>query len=214
MYLAIFTFICILSVIIGKSSHGKKLQNIEMDLSFLIEYRNRFVELVNEYHVNRSLDNQLYTYLMEKSNKTELLLGQTGRVHYMPPFTNYTIPDYPIVLNTIPKFKTGALLDFDISSSDDVLLRKIGILKEGQESLNNDDNLKTWFQIGSKAILSLPLSLLNFFGIISTNTLKSFTASSIFKVINGFVWLLALLGTLITITTGWDAFKKIIQSIL
>ena len=214
MYLAIFTFMCILSVIIGKSSQNKKLQNIEKDLNFLTDYRNKFVEMTNKYYENKSLDNQLYTYLIEKSNKTELLLGQSGRVHYMPPFVNYTIPDYPIVLNTIPKFKTGALQNFDISSSDNALVRKIGILKERQESLINTDNLKTWFQIGSQAILSFPISLLSFFGIVTTNTLQSITASTIFKVINGIVWLLAFLGTIITIFTGWDAFKKIIQSML
>ena len=172
---------CIFSFIIGKSSQNKKLENIEKDLNFLTEYRNKFVEMTNKFYENKSLDNQLYTYLIEKSNKTELLLGQSGRVHYMPPFVNYTIPDYPIVLNTIPKFKTGTLQDFDISSSDNALVRKIGILKERQDFLNNADNLKTWFQIGSQTILSFPLSLLSFFGIVTTKKLQIITASSILK---------------------------------
>jgi hypothetical protein len=210
MYLAIFTFMCILSVIIGKSSQNKKLQNIEKDLNFLTDYRNKFVEMANNYYENKSFDNNLYHELIENSNKAQRLLGATGIITYKPPYSNLMYSNYPIALNTIPMFKTGKIEIFDITSTDDTFLRKIGILKERQESLNNADNLKTWFQIGSQAVLSFPLSLLSFFGIVTTNKLEIITTSSLFKIINGIVWLLALLSTIITIFTGWDAFKNIL----
>lgn len=204
----------ILSVIIGKARQSKNILTVEKELIFLIDYRNMFIDLANKFYKSNLLDNNLYNELIENSNKAQRLLGTTGIITYKPPYSNLMYSNYPIAINTIPMFKTGNIDVFDITSTDDTFLRKIGILKERQESLSNSNNLKTWFQLGSQAVLSFPLSLLSFFGIITSNTLHSFTSSAFFKFINGIVWLLAFLGTIITIFTGWAAFKNIIKSIL
>lgn len=213
MYIFIFIFLFLLAILLGKYTHLEKIRDLENKLNFLSDYRNKFVDMANEFINNDNLNKELYYELIENSNKAQRLLGETGSVTYKAPFSNLIHYNYKIVLNTIPQFKTGNIDHFEITSADDSLVRQCGILKEILQSLVSENNINMWFQIGSREILYFPLRLLSFTGILSFSKLENITTSNMFKVINGIVWLLALLGTVITIFTGWEPLIKILDSL-
>lgn len=51
-----------------------------------------------------------------------------GVMTFKPAFQNYVINNYPLIINTIPKFSDGTIESFEIKSVDNSLLRYIGSL--------------------------------------------------------------------------------------
>jgi len=197
------------AIFLGWRSHKKNINSIEEKINFLYNYQNKFIAMATSY-ANNKFDEQIYIYLTENSNKVQIVLGQTGRIYYKPPFSAFAYDNYPIVLNTIPQFRARTIENFDISSSDDTMIRKIGILKESKDYFISQDTITHWFQLGSQMILALPIKVLEFFGILPHRCYNTITSSKIFKVINGIIWFLGLLSAVITIFTGWDAFIRIL----
>ncbi|MCB0647477.1 MAG: hypothetical protein KDC49_12500 [Saprospiraceae bacterium] len=208
--LIILGSLLILASIIGRTKYKKKITKQEKDLLFIEDYRNKFVLLSNEYLKSSTVNNLIFNELNEKSNKAQVVLGVKGYVQYQAPFSFQLIQNYPIIINTIPKFRTGNIEKFDINSCDSILGSKIGIIKDRISTLKEDDNLKNWFQTGSAWILSIPLEILNFTGVLKTEKLEFIRNSTVFQIFNGFVWMIGLISAIITIFLGWNEFTDIL----
>ena len=144
------------------------------------EYRNKFIEFANKYFENYdrwsgsgNFDGELYVWLTKNVSKIQSNVGHFGIMDYIAPFQTYSISNYQIIINTIPKFREGKIENFDVNSVDDCLLRYIGYIEE--QSNGNIKNLKNpiiWFRIGFQEIISIPLFVLNWFGIFSKHRVK------------------------------------------
>jgi hypothetical protein len=191
--------------------------------NFICEYRDKFMEFANKYFENYdrfykthgSFNGDLYTWLTKNVNKAQDLLGHTGRMEYIAAFRLYRISNYQIVINTLPKFRDGSIESFDVNSTDDCLLRYLGQLDEAfEKSKKALKNPIIWFKIGIQEILSIPLFILNWFGIFSNRTVNRIIGGTLYKIITGIIALVTLISSLVTIIVGKEQTIEFLKKLL
>jgi hypothetical protein len=205
-------------LVIGFTKAYGRYSRTKRRIKFSHEYREKFIELANKYfktyerfRESGNLDQQLYIWLTLNVSKIQNQLGGFGRLSIQPPFQNYIIHDYQVIANTLPKFKEGIVESQEANMVDDCLLRYIGHLNgNNQENLSSLKNPVIWFREGFKEILSVPISILNWFGILSKRTVDNIKESLIFKVISGLIALITILSGLVTIIVGYDQTMEFI----
>jgi hypothetical protein len=188
---------------------------------FASEYRNKFIDFTNKYFKNYdrwnqsgNLDGELYVWLTKNVSKIQNSVGQFGIMDYLAPFQTYQISNYQIIINTIPKFRDGQVKDFDVNSVDDCLLRYIGYLEEhNKETQKNLRNPIIWFRIGFQEIISIPLFILNWFGIFSKSRVNGIMGSTIYKIFTGIIALITLLSGIVTIIQGKEKTIELVNKI-
>jgi hypothetical protein len=161
------------------------------------------------------IDNEKYIWLTKNVNKMQEKLGGHGRMFYVAPFRTYQIPRYEIVINTLPKFKEGNIKDFDLNSVDDCLIRYIGVLEGVIDS--TDKKLKNpiiWFKEGFQELVTIPIYLLNWFGLISDKNVFKITSNLLYKIISGVGGLIAFVSSAVTIIQGKEAVIELMHKIL
>lgn len=191
-------------------------------IDFAGEYRNKFVGFANKYFQTYDrwsragdFDGELYVWLTMNVSKIQDYVGSFGVMSYKPAFQNYMFNNYQIIINTIPKFREGQVEKFDVGAVDDCLLRYIGYLEEySKDTLKNLRNPIVWFREGFREILSIPIFVLNWFGIISKRTVNSIKDSLIYKVISGLIALVTLVSGLVTIIVGYDQTIEFIKKLI
>lgn len=189
-------------------------------IALLNEFRNKFIQLANSVRFEHrfgnvdNIDSEIYIWLTLNATKIQRSIGRYGVVDYIAPFQMYKATNYQVIVNTLPKFRSNNLMYDDITMADDALLRGIGIFHEFHEKAERDSkNPIKWFQAGFKYILSLPFKLLTWFGLVSEEKIDSIIGSSIYKFISGLIGLIGFFSAIVTITTGWESFIKIVKSI-
>ena len=195
---------------------------VNKKIIFAGEYRSKFVTFSNRYFENYdrltrsgNFDGEQYVWLTMNVSKMQSNLGTFGVMDYIAPFQTYKVTNYQIVINTIPKFRDGSVKDFDINSVDDCLLRYIGYLEEySKDTLKNLRNPIVWFREGFREVLSIPIFILNWFGIISSRTVNSIKGSLIYKIISGLIALVTLLSGVVTIVVGYDQTFEFVNRLL
>lgn len=200
----------------------KRHSSIENNIAFAIEYHKRFVEFASKYYKNYNqmgssgdFDGTLYVWLLKNINKIQNCIGGFGEMIYQPAFRNYIIPDYPIILNTIPKFRTGQVERIDSNAVDDCLIRYIGHQEDyRKETIKYLRNPIIWFREGFREILSIPFIIFNLFGILSNRTVNSLKNSLIYKVVSGLFALVTLISGLVTIIMGYDQTIEFVNRLI
>ena len=208
--------------VIGFVQVFNRQKNVVNKLNFAGEYRKKFIEFVNKYFKNRDrwsrsgdLDGELYVWLTKNVSKIQNYVGSFGIMSYKPAYQNYIINHYQIITNTIPKFREGQVESFDVGSVDDCLLRYIGHLEEYQkETFRNLKNPIIWFREGFREILSIPIFILSWFGIISNRTLNTIKDSLIYKVLSGLIALITLVSGIVTIIVGYEQTLNFMNKVL
>ena len=185
-------------------------------LNFAIDYLNKFREFSKAYLDNNNFDSKLYEWLIFNSTKIQTQLGSYGVLAYRPPFANYMFENYQIIVNTLPKMRTGGVHNHDIMAVDDTLMRYIGMLGDIiNSSRKNLFNPFIWLRIGIQNILTLPLQIFYWLGILSHSVLIKIKDNIFIKIISAIIIIIiGLIGSIVTITLGWQQFTKIIQSII
>jgi hypothetical protein len=216
----IIGFVCIL--VVGFLQVFNNQKRLVKKLNFSDEYRNKFAEFSNKYFKDYDrwsqsgeFDGELYVWLTMNVNKMQEYLGTFGVVEYLAPFQTYKVSNYQVVINTLPLFRDGKVKSFDVNSVDDCLLRYIGFLDNIQnENFKNIKNPVIWFREGIREILSIPIFLLSWFGIISNRAVDSIKNSLLFKLVAGLISLVTFISGLVTIIVGKDLTLEFIQNLL
>jgi hypothetical protein len=191
------------------------LISVKKQLDFFEEFRDKFIQLANYYHENNSVNNELYYWLTKNSSKAQSELGINGLMDYRPAFSNYMYKNYQFVVNTLPKFRTGEIHGTDISAMDDMLVRFIGIIEEWHDArIKKIKNPFIWFRIGMQLILSIPIHILYWLGIIGTRSKNRLIYNVIFKIFVGITSLVTLLSGIVTIIVGKDKFIEFVQNLI
>lgn len=207
--------------VVGFVNVYKRHSRVVTKIDFAGEYRNKFVEFANKYfqtydRFSRSgdFDGELYVWLTMNVSKIQNYVGSFGVMSYKPAFQNYMFNNYQIIINTIPKFREGQVENLDVGAVDDCLLRYVGYLEEySKETLKNLRNPIVWFREGFREILSVPIFILSWFGIISNRTVNSIKDSLTYKVIAGFIALVTLVSGLVTIIVGFDSTMRFFSTL-
>ena len=172
---------------------------------FANEYREKFIEFVNEKTKSGTLNTELYHWLTKNSAKIQSQLGTFAVMDYKPPFANYFLRDYQLIINGIPKFRSGTENELDITSIDDSLVRYSGFIEDIlSENAANLKNPIIWFREGIKNVLSLPIYILYWFGIMQYRTVAAITSNLFFKILTGLAALIAVASGVVTIINGKD----------
>jgi hypothetical protein len=70
-----------------------------------------------------------------------------------------------------------------------------------------------WFKEGFQEIISLPIYLLNWFGILSDTTVSKVTTNVIFKILAGIAGLVTFISGIVTIIQGKDQTISFIRQL-
>lgn len=220
------TFLIVASIlfvfILGFVQTYNKHSRIVKKINFSDEYRNKFIEFANKYFKSydswsRSgkFDGEQYVWLTMNVSKIQDYVGSFGVMTYRPAFQNYMINQYQIIVNTIPKFREGQVESSEVGAVDDCLLRFIGYLEEIRlDALKNLKNPIVWFREGFRDILSIPIFILSWFGIISNRTVNYIKDSLIYRVFSGLIAMVTLISGVVTIIVGYDQTLKFVSKIL
>ena len=204
--ISFFAFILLTGFIVLR----KSFLHTRERLIFTSKYRNQFVEFANNFYKNYDrfdrrgeIDHEKYVWLTKNANKMQGILGQTGVMEYIGPFHQYKISNYNIVLNTIPKFRDKSIMEFDVNSVDDCLLRYIGIVEERtNERVKQLKNPFLWLKQGFKELFSLPIYIINWLGIIPDRVVGKITSNLIFNILVGIGALVTFVSGVVTIIQG------------
>lgn len=188
-------------------------------LNFLSEYRDNFIRVANSisftagFGTHGHIDHDLYHWLTMNASKAQREVGVFGVGEFVAPFQIYKIRNYQFIVNTLPKLRQGLIHHQEITAVDDILVRCIGYYAEIEQRLQrNYKNPVKWFQYGVRFVISVPIRLLEWFGIINDATFDSITANAAFKVLSGIIALISFFSSIVTIFTGWEPFKAIVRS--
>ena len=219
------TFIASISLVIlciwGFLTLIRHYNELKKKFNFLIEYRNKFVELANGYFEsydrlsnNGLLDDEIHTWLTINALKAQRYLGQLGISSYRPGFTNILFKKYQIIINTVVKFKNGSIHEYDAHSVDNSLLMYLGHLEDTIETSRKSlFNPILWFREGVIQVISVPLRLLNWFGVLDKQETNNFQNGLFFKILSGLIGIIAFVSSIITIILGAEDFQRIITRV-
>lgn len=175
---------------------------------------NYFYETYDKYERRGNIQSEKYTWLTKNANKMQILLDKTGIITYVDPSRNYSVPNYHLIINILPKFRQDSLHYNEVVMVEDSLIRYNGILEEWLElHLKELNNPFHWFKYGFKEFFGLPLYIINWFGIISDKTVTNITSNIIFKVLSGVGGLVTFISGIVTILQGKDQMFKFIELI-
>ncbi len=209
-------------LVIGFITILRKNKENESNLDFTYLYQNKFAEMSKKYlstfnklSFEGQIDNDLYVWLTKNVSRIHKILGVFGIMeYYSDPIARQRISNYHIIINTLPKFQNHNIQKFDINSTNDCLIRFCGEL-ENRITLNKKElkNPILWFRYGIQIILTSPLLLLNWFGIIGKKRVNEITENVVFKFVSGIVSLIGFLSGLVTIIAGYDEVVQFFNKI-
>lgn len=186
-------------------------------LNYVVEFRQRLEHLMG------SQDRNVYEWLTMNANRMQVHLGGGGIMTFRPPFANYVVHNYPVVLNVLAElrkcFSDSTLARGDLPSQyhallDDALLRHEGTVRElhRRNSLSLRNPLK-WLPVGASWLLALPVWLLESFGLVSHSAASRIESSRIFRLISSVAALLAFVSAIVGLVTGWEPFLAILHRV-
>ncbi|MGO9613602.1 MAG: hypothetical protein ACLPX5_11270 [Dissulfurispiraceae bacterium] len=151
-------------------------------------------------------------------------MGPHGIVaNYRPPFQNYMIKNYPLVLNVLPELRKAledALLPDRLAGEyanllQEALIRYVGTLEDISEKQHREmKNPVIWLREGIRSIISFPILLLSWLGVISETKALTISSSFFLRLLSGFFALIGFVSAIVTIALGWRQFREMIIRII
>lgn len=182
-----------------------------------------YLEKFNLFIEKDDKDSKVYSSLLFDSDKIQNILGSFGICDLRPPFANYLIKNYQIILNAIPEIKKEIEEPYRISNNilrhyadlvTQSLIRFGGSSSEAIKEYNSDlKNPIKWFLEGVKFIVSSPVEILLQIGLINEYSASKVRGSYIVKFVSAIVTLVGFLSAILGIIVGWESFWEIIKKI-
>jgi len=185
-----------------------ELRTLASRIAFTTEYERRWMTFFP------GQAQQDYVWLAEHQTRMTTELGPAERVTYRAPLGLYIFDDYPILTNTLANARGGrGVHPDDVNFVDHLLISWNGVLKEHHASVRS--KLKNPIYLigrGVRFLLSLPLLLLSWSGLVPPRIVDSARASLPFRFVQFIVSLILLLAGIVTLITGWSAFVTQIRA--
>ena len=175
-------------------------------------FRGRFLDWFN----GGCQDVQGYNLLISTSPRIQIDMGGYGVAHsFRPPYSNYMVNSYEIILNAIPQIMHYATdNDFGLFRQtmhkyaqivDEALLRYIGVLRDSRDASHKElINPIVWLREGVRSFIGTPIALLGWLGIISAEGVARILQWRLLTIFSGFITLVGLVSSIVTIVLGWD----------
>ena len=189
------------------------LKNTKNDYDFVSDFRNNFFEFSNKYF-NGSLDNKLYITLTKDVSEIQRTLGYFGIVHRTEHRQTYIVPQYEVLLNSLPKFRDGTIKSDDAYLTEDCLIRYLGYTEKRIKGIRETlFNPIIWFKMGIQQIVSIPLYFFYWFGILGKDLLFKISNNKVFKIFSGIIALIAFIDFIAKIITGEELIVRFIRDV-
>ena len=213
-------------IIVGFISKFLELGDIRKRYEFTHEYRNKFINFINELFTNRNFNQSVYHYLTAKVKEMQYELGADGVYAYVQDnLKGYATKNYELLVNFLPETRNvirnqGNIIlmerwNQEAQDCDDMFLRHLGSLKLAEEKTKkNIINPFSDFAEGVKLIVSLPVLLLKWFGFISEERSKKIKKNIILKIIHFIVTTVGFVSEIMAIVMGWDDFWRLIKTFI
>ncbi|MEC0106894.1 hypothetical protein P4H27_08080 [Paenibacillus taichungensis] len=192
---------------------------------FAIEFLNNYREFCNELFKN-NFDEEKYQWLKLNSSKMQSSMGRYGiAASYKPGGANYFSKNYQVIVNSLPEIRNqyrrminGFGLSFEwrmleetVRMIEEVLLTYIGaqsnIVEDAKKELRNP---LIWLREGVRFIVTSPISLFYWSGLMQYSTYNTISNNFFVKLISFLIGLIGLISSIVTIVTGYTPFKNII----
>ncbi len=181
-----------------------------------------FLDKLRSYIDGRGEDLKSYSWLIHRSNRFQLEMGSTGILGvYRPPFQNYQIKNFPIILNILPELRkefeqrlmsSSRLIPLYANLLQESIVRYMGNLDDSLDKRNKEiRNPIIWLREGIREIIAFPIIIFSWLGVISEVTVKSITHTLIFRSIAAITMLIGLVSAIMGIALGWDPFLKLLE---
>lgn len=185
--------------------------------AFVEEYLDRFSTFVEK----NNFDTENYTWLTEQAYIMQVELGPTGKVDYRPPFENYMIRNYDVILNFLPEIRRrktvqrisgpGRVYQEQVAIFAETLIRYRGLMNSWlDESAKQLRNPFLWLREGVQSVLLLPLLILHWLGVLSLSFYNRVEHASVFRIFSGLITFVGLMSAIFTIALGWDQFITLV----
>lgn len=211
-------------IIIGFISIILSIRTANRNLNYIAEFYNNLIKYGN----SKGEDYETYDKLLKESIKVQSLLGPNGIMYnYTPPHAKYTYPHIQVIVNFLPelhkyfrKEKEDFYPSYEIpiffhDSIRECLVRFQGLLSNQEENLVTIlKNPFKLFNYGVKTILHFPFYMLASFGVISEDASEQAFSNKLFNLLGAVISMLGLLGTVITIVTGWAPFLLFLKKLI
>lgn len=201
----------------------------ENEKNFAISYLNKYREFSNDL-IKDNYNSDTYEWLKLNSAKMQTQMGEYGIAQaYKPAFSDLIYHNYQVIVNGISRIRDlhrqvgtigvrsglGANVLYDeISGIDDMLLTYIGA-KDNHVSnkVKEMKNPIVWLREGVRTVVTLPISIMFWSGIIHYGTYNTLVNNFFVNLISFLVASIGLVSSIVTIVTGYEPFMQIIDKI-
>lgn len=217
-------FILIGIIIFGFVTKLIELNDIIKRTNFTNDYHNKFIELINGITSKNFFDQQLYYELTLDVKSMQYELGSDGIAHITDNLKGFSSSNYQLLINFLPELRNvlreqdNTIMMYRYNQSaqdcDDMFIRHLGTLNEQEKSIRkNLLNPFSCFADGVKFIVSLPILILHWLGIISGITARKIRHNWFIELLNIILTLVGFISSLMSIIMGWNDFWEKICNI-
>ena len=219
-------FIVIGIIILGFIMKLIELYDAVERTDFTNQYHNKFIKLASEILSNKNFNQQLYYELTLDVKAMQYELGSDGVYAYaIDNLKGFSTSNYQALINFLPElrdvlsnqdnFVLMSRYDQAVKDCDDMFIRHLGSLNEFEKSIRKRlFNPFSCFSDGMRFIISLPILLLNLFGLISDEHTRKAKRSWVITFLNFVIILIGLIGAIMSIILGWNEFLQTLSKIL
>jgi hypothetical protein len=160
-----------------------------------------FYSALNKALVGRQAGNsdlEAMDYLMQHVEQVQGMLGQRGLVTRYAPFSSRADYNYQLLVNVVGQLASQHYSEDELRAAAYALHRHVGYLNsfDGALKVLIRNPLK-WIQEGIQAVLSLPLYLLEWFGLAPSGSSDAAASSRFVTILAGVINLVASIVTLV-----------------
>lgn len=182
-----------------------------------------FLQLMT-YINSHGSDFEAYNWLIRRSTKMQKQMGGFGILaSYARAHSSRQYLNYQVILNMLPALNrsyaeplsaiSGTSLNY-AKNLHECMVRYLGVLEDRQEMLFAElKNPIICFRNGVSLVVGIPVRVVGWLGLISSEVVRSILSARAFKFISGVVALIGLVSSIIGIATGWGQFLVMIQKI-
>ena len=176
-----------------------------------VEYQQRWSAFARDLGLGEGNDED-YVWLTRNQPRMSGELGSEGFIVYRAPYGVFTSSHYPILPNTLSLASRNRAHPDDFRMVDHILITHEGALATAIENARHElRNPVALLRRGLQFVLSLPLLLLSWSGLLSDAVVQRARQSVIFRMVQFLASIAVVLATVVTAISGWSGFVAQVQ---
>lgn len=194
--------------VLGLIDLMSELGRLSTRLEFDVKFQQRWVTYFDALRQGQQPAAADYTWLAMNQPRMSAELGPADRIDYRAPFAQYIVSNYPALMNTLAAARSGRGAHPDmVALVDHLLIAKGGVLQQRHNSIA--PKLKNPVYLvgrGLRLVVSFPLLLLSWSGLLPAGHLEGARNSLLFRLIQFLAATILVAAGVVTVVIGWSAF--------